>query len=138
MIKAGVIDEIRNWFQKNPKFEFMNPGQNSLRPGDSVYTMENIYENEGKLIIEMCDRRKFIINGDIQYRFIDGSLEIDNFELLIFEWNDDGHGQRFDGRTNVGPECFIYNDGRLLFMPYKDPFNPKFYEDQFNPAFWPK
>ena len=116
-----TIEELKIWFQKTKYFDVthLNPGQHFIRR-DSPSTLESIYENEGKLIIELNSKRKYIISGDIQYRFINDnlSLEIDHFDLLVLEWIDEleSGSWRFDGTTDTRHCSRTYDEGTLLFM----------------------
>jgi len=124
MTRAKMVDEMKVWFQKAKDFDFFNltPGNSYVRR-DSPYTFDKIYENDEKLYIETCnkhDKRKFIISGDFQYRFIDNNftLEIENFDLGVHEWEYEipPGTVSFDGATGTRRGSQIYEEGKLLFM----------------------
>jgi hypothetical protein len=98
MLTTDSINEIKNWFNKNGKMEFDLPDGHFGRPGDSFDALDyiNIEENDLVIILNTIESfrsisdasRKFIFRGKSRYQFVDNCLEISDFELLVFEWQE--------------------------------------------------
>jgi hypothetical protein len=119
MISFDSLNEIRQWFNKNGKVEFDLPDDHFGRPGDSFDALDyiNIEDNDLVIILNTIETfrsisdalRKFIFHGEILYRFIDDCLEIDNFDLLVFEWQEAEEPIYHTETYNYGTVRFIPN-----------------------------
>jgi hypothetical protein len=111
MFTTNLLNEIKNWFEENGKVEFELPDRYFGRPGDSDTILENIKIEENNLVIRFKNKalRKFVFRGETNYKFIDDCLELSNFELLAFEWQE-AEEPIFHSET--------YDFGSVRFIPH--------------------
>jgi hypothetical protein len=119
MITLDSLNEIKQWFRENDTVEFELPDGYLGRPFDNIYIFDSIgIDNVKNILIikfNINEIKIFTLYGEISYKFIDGCLEISNFDSLVFEWEK-------IGKTEIGSKK--YDFGIVRFIP-SSKFLPK-------------
>jgi hypothetical protein len=119
--------EIKKWFEKNGKVEFILPDGFYGRPGDCWYLLDKIYIEDSQLFLEFSNEKKLTFHGEITYHFVNNCLEITNFDLFVFKWQEtisDNIEWLIPKQTfQIITEPNVYHEGAVRFIPCSSFFN---------------